>query len=232
MEEGLVDKSDSELEKIWRNKTNSQYSKTLIESVRQEMLNRKLSLTLSETTASEKMNKVNESPVRKAEFPFVMKAKLQNKVLAALVLPVGLIVLCFVLRLLVEGISSRDILPLLLVLIVGLPFGMFLCIWPILAVTKIVCTTEGIEFSAFSAIYSRILWKDITKVDTQNLNFSGAFGTVRVPGHGDIKVIEIFHKGAFLGMASAIGTENYRQEDLATLRTLIYQNVSIRITTF
>lgn len=40
MKDGLVDISDSELEDIWKNKTDSKYSKEFIESVHQEILKR------------------------------------------------------------------------------------------------------------------------------------------------------------------------------------------------
>jgi len=45
VEDGFINMSDSELETIWRDRSNSKYSKAYIESVHQEILNRNLSLS-------------------------------------------------------------------------------------------------------------------------------------------------------------------------------------------
>ena len=40
MEDGIINKSDSELKEIWRDKENTKYSKEFIDAVHQEILNR------------------------------------------------------------------------------------------------------------------------------------------------------------------------------------------------
>jgi hypothetical protein len=60
MEDGFIDTSDSELEEIWLDKDNSKYSKTFIESVHQEILNRGLKFPINSERATKNSFVKNE----------------------------------------------------------------------------------------------------------------------------------------------------------------------------
>jgi membrane protease YdiL (CAAX protease family) len=53
VEDGFINMSDSELETIWRDRSNSKYSKAYIELVHQEILNRNLSLSSFQTSSGQ-----------------------------------------------------------------------------------------------------------------------------------------------------------------------------------
>jgi hypothetical protein len=179
----------------------------------------------------------NKAVVQKIKLPFTMKSKLQNKILAALIFPIGLFLLFLFVEGIIEVIAKKEFLVLVLLFLIVGPFTLFCIIWPIIATTKITCNEDGIAFSVGVITYSKILWKYITKVDVENLDFSAAMSAlgsigrpITVPVRAKIKILNISHKGAFLGMASGVSVANYCQEDLAAFHTLVYQNVSIEVT--
>jgi hypothetical protein len=176
----------------------------------------------------------SEPNIQRIKLPFTMKSKLQNKILAVLIFPLGLFLLFIFVWGFVDVISKKEFLGLILLFLIVGPLASFCFIWPIIAVTKITCNEDGIAFSACSITYSKILWKNITKVKVETLNFSAAASGLRnigsigtTPVNAKITILDIFHRGAFLGFASGVSISNYDQKDLNLFHQLICRNVSV-----